>query len=734
MKMKLIAGLLTTTALAFAGATQSAYAASATVQVDANDIGGQVTGANGPEAGVWVIAESRSELATRFIKIVVTDDQGRFVIPDLPKATYKVWVRGYGLIDSKAVDAAPGKLVDLKAVPAPDKAAAAQYYPASYWYALIGTPAESEFPGTGPKGNGISPKLTTPQHWAALQKNCIACHQWGGPATRNMPDMGNNVEAWWERIAKVRAPNDPTMGNHSANVASGMLNGVSQFGKQRALETFAAWTDKIRNGALPTETPPRPKGKERNVVISVWDWGTGNFTHDVISTDRRDPSKNAKGAIYGTDLWNSKVLELIPGTMETKQVPIPATFPPARKTDLEAKLGPQLHNPMLDHKGRVWMTDLQSTKSDNGFCTDEKNNKFAKVFPTATDHTIHIYDPKAKTMVGVPSCFGSHHLAFGYDKNDTLYFSGDTNVLGWIDTKVYDDTKDITKAMGWCPMVLDTNGDGKMEQDRTKWNQTAVVTFGGGEHDAGQTAADEKKLDPKKDTRISGFLYGVNTTPNDKEESVWFARYAPDVPSGIIRMTKGNNAPETCKVEYYSPPKLKDGTYAAFATRGIDVDSKGMVWVSHGSGHISKFDRSKCKVLNGPTAMGDQCAEGWTVYEAPGPKIQDGKTGADYNYLVWIDLHDTFGMGKDTPFIPGSNSDSMVAVQPGGDMMVMRVPYPMGYFPRGVDGRIDDPTTGWKGKGLWSNFATVPVDHQEDGPGDTSKVVHFQMRPDPLAH
>src|SRR5580658_5206400 len=107
-------------------------AAGAAVHVGANDLGGVVTGAAGPEAGVWVIAETR-DLPTRYAKIVVTDDQGRYVVPDLPKAKYQVWVRGYGLVDSPKVDAEPGKQLDLKAVTAPDAAAAAQYYPAIYW-------------------------------------------------------------------------------------------------------------------------------------------------------------------------------------------------------------------------------------------------------------------------------------------------------------------------------------------------------------------------------------------------------------------------------------------------------------------------------------------------------------------------------------------------------------------------------------------------------------------------
>src|SRR6266436_5093308 len=91
------------------------------VRIDNDDIGGVVTSAKGPEAGVWVIAETR-DLPTRFAKMVVTDDQGRYVIPDLPKANYNVWVRGYGLVDSPKLKAAPGKILNLKAVVAPNDA------------------------------------------------------------------------------------------------------------------------------------------------------------------------------------------------------------------------------------------------------------------------------------------------------------------------------------------------------------------------------------------------------------------------------------------------------------------------------------------------------------------------------------------------------------------------------------------------------------------------------------
>src|ERR1700704_2445804 len=157
-----------------------------TVAIDPDDIGGAVTSSNGPEAGVWVIAET-SELPTKFARIVVTDDQGRYVLPDLPRANYQIFVRGYGLVDSARVPAKPGQHLDLKAVIAPDGRAAAQIYPANYWLSLVKIP---------------SGRLS-PDEVAGRIKLCMNCHQIGDKATREIPPVAkgfgpfkSSQEAW----------------------------------------------------------------------------------------------------------------------------------------------------------------------------------------------------------------------------------------------------------------------------------------------------------------------------------------------------------------------------------------------------------------------------------------------------------------------------------------------------------------------------------------------------------
>jgi hypothetical protein len=137
-------------ALALAAPATTLNAQAPGITIGNADLGGVVSGPNGPEAGVWVIAET-NDLGTKFAKMVVTDDQGRYVLPELPKAKYKVWVRGYGLVDSAKVDSEPGKILNLTATIAPSPAAAAEYYPAIYWWAMLQIPQKSEFPGTGPQ-------------------------------------------------------------------------------------------------------------------------------------------------------------------------------------------------------------------------------------------------------------------------------------------------------------------------------------------------------------------------------------------------------------------------------------------------------------------------------------------------------------------------------------------------------------------------------------------------------
>ena len=263
-------------------------AAASRVAIDADDIGGLVTGPNGPEAGVWVIAET-TDLPTKFAKIVVTDDAGRYVVPDLPKAKYKVWVRGYGLVDSPKVDGEPGTQLNLTAVKAPSDAAAAQYYPAIYWYAMLKIPDQSQF-----GGKSDIPEKVTQAAWLTAIKNqaCIGCHQLGQLATRTIPaafgSFQSGEDAWMRRVQSGQAA------ELMVNPLAGQLGGVP-------FKYFGDWTDRVAKGELPASKPPRPQGVARNLVITTWEWGDPKkYLHDLISSDRRNPTVNGYGLLFGS--------------------------------------------------------------------------------------------------------------------------------------------------------------------------------------------------------------------------------------------------------------------------------------------------------------------------------------------------------------------------------------------------------------------------------------------------
>jgi hypothetical protein len=223
-------------------------------------------------------------------------------------------------------------------------------------------------------------------------------------------------------------------------------------------------------------------------------------------------------------------------------------------------------------------------------------------------------------------------------------------------------------------------------------------------------------------------LYTVIPDPTDAN-IVWGA--SEDYPGFIVRLNRGNNAPESCISEVYQVPE------GALDPRGMDIDSSGIPWVAMAAtSQWGRFDRSKCSApLNGPgTETGTHCEEGWTLYQTPGPKMAGSDYPADFHYFGWVDQHDVSGLGKDTPILTGSNSDSLIALDPEtSEWTYLRVPYPLGFYQRGLDGRIDDPDAGWKGRGLYANYGTHLVWHSEGGKGTTGKVVKFQIRPDPLA-
>src|SRR5580692_9077780 len=463
-----------------------APAADVQPRIATDQIGGIVRSPRGAEAGVWVIAETH-DFQTRFAKIVVTDEAGRYLIPELPRAKYSVWVRGYGLADSPGVDATPGQRLALAASVAPDAAAAAKTYPAAYWYAMMKIPEEAQVAALPGGRNG----------YLMWMKNmgCIGCHQLGNLATRTIPkSLGpskTSEEAWLRRLQSGQA------GGQMINIAQGALAGVP-------IHYLADWTDRIAAGELPAVPPSRPSGIERNIVATVRDWSDGKaYLHDLSGTDRRKPTVNGYGKLYGapelsTD--NFPVLDPLHNVATTFKASVRDSDTPTTHDDPVLAPSPYwgderiwdsraiAHNPMSDQTGRVWYTARIRAADNPAFCKQGSNLPSAKDFPIdASERQVAVYEPKSGKYTFVDTCFSTHHLQFSADPDNTLWTSGGHEVVGWLDTKKFDLTGDAAASEGWAPFVLDTNGNGKLD----RWT------------DPGQPP------DPTRDQRLPVSFYSV---------------------------------------------------------------------------------------------------------------------------------------------------------------------------------------------------------------------------------
>jgi hypothetical protein len=683
-----------------------------TLKVGATDIGGVVTGPAGPEAGVWVIAET-TDTPTKFARIVVTNDQGQYLIPDLPVGNYSVWVRGYGLVDSPKLRAKPGMSLNHAAVIAPNAAAAAHYYPAIYWYTMMKIPEASQFGGK----TDIPEKLTQ-NDWLKQMNNvdCIGCHQLGQESTRTIPaqlgEFKSGEEAWMRRIQSGQA------GENMINRIAGQWGGVP-------FKYFGDWTDRIAKGELPKTKPERPQGVERNVVITSWEWSAPDkYMHDLISSDRRNPTVNAYGPLYGSPEYSTDNMPILdPKTnkvsffkMPVADVEMPVSLGPGHAGSVEP-LQPSAywgdrklwdtrannHNSMLDQKGRVWLAASVRGMDNPAWCKKGSDNEYAKVMPLdKSQRQVAMLDPKTMKYSFIDTCFATHHPQFGYDADNTLWLSGTGPVAGWVNTRVFDETGDAKKAQGWAPWVLDTNGNGKLDDFINP----------------GQPA------DAAKDTRITAGSGPYSVMPHPADGSIWYAIGTFAGPPGFLRFD-----PKTKLSEVYYIPK------PGFGIRGGDIGKDGVLWGSGSSGHLMSFDRRKCKgPLNGPTATGNHCPEGWAFYKYPGPGF-DGfpDTSAEASYYTWVDHHNTVGLGDNVPISTANLSDGFVALV-NGKMVSLRIPYPIGFYAKGLDGRIDDPNAGWKGRGLWSTNGDRTPWLMETGKGSSPRAVHIQVRPDPLAN
>ena len=361
---------------------------------------------------------------------------------------------------------------------------------------------------------------------------------------------------------------------------------------------------------------------------------------------------------------------------------------------------------MIDRKGRVWLAATGHKPDNPAFCKKGSSHPSAVEFPlNSTNRRITMYDPKTGKYTAYQTCFGSHHLQFGYDGTETLWAStgGGGGNVGWLNTKMLDETGDIEKSQGWTALVLDTNGNGVRDE----------YTEPG------------KPMDPTKDTRIGATFYAVMPSPTDG--SVWGTLRGN--PGAIVRIDPTKNP-------HKSLAEQSQRTAARVrSARRRHRQARPRLGLARERPHGRIRPAPLQGPLNGPKATGDHCPEGWAFHKYPGPGFKGiGDNSAESSYYSWVDQHNTFGLGDDIPMSTANLMDGLVALNKDGKMVSIRVPYPLGFYAKGFDGRIDDPNAGWKGRGFWAANGDRTPWLIEGGKGTKPLAAHFQLRPDPLAH
>ena len=360
---------------------------------------------------------------------------------------------------------------------------------------------------------------------------------------------------------------------------------------------FADWTDRIASGEVPAQSPPRPTGAERNVVVTLWDWGTEHDGRtDSTPSDVRDATVNANGLVYGV-VQPSDILAVVdPVEHRATTIPIPSNAPriltdtpssPYYGNDPIWARSSDPRSVAMDAEGRVWLTGrVRGPDEQPDFCTDEAN-RFADYFPLEVGtRQVFQYDPPSEQFSEIDTCFSADHNQLGHDER---FYYGFPDGVGWVDVELWDETGDAEASQGWCPTVLDTNGDG-------------VIT-------PGWTEPDEP-VDPARDHRIAYGCY--SPAVNAADGSVWCSDNGRD-DNTLMRLVLGDSPPQSCVAEVYMPPpSITDPP--PYGSGGLHITSDGIVWQDwRGSGHFASFDHSVCTVTNGPTATGQSCPRGLDV-------------------------------------------------------------------------------------------------------------------------
>ena len=260
----------------------------------------------------------------------------------------------------------------------------------------------------------------------------------------------------------------------------------------------------------------------------------------------------------------------------------------------------------------------------------------------------------------------------------------------------WDKTHDAEKSTGWCPAVIDTNGDGKITAGWTEPDQPVDPT----KDHASPSAATRSPSTRKTQHLVLGHRQRAEAADPDHQGQ---------------RTRRRPAAPRSTSLH---PARQQPSS--SWARAACYADSNGVVYDAwRVSGHFTAFDRSKCKSTKDPKADGQSCPEGWTIYRNTNePTYANSQYKAGESYLLHMDKWDTLGFGKDAPvLLPIPNTDSLEVFQPSDQAVhhAARAVSDELTSPAPASGRIDDPNTGWKGKGFWSSYSTYASWHIEGG-------------------
>ena len=561
------------------------------MRVSENELGGVVAGPNGPEAGVWVIAET-TELPTKFAKIVVTDERGRYLIPELPKAKYSVWVRGFGLVNSPKVEAAPGRILDLAAAAAPNEKAAAQYYPAMYWYSLLNVPQKSEFP---------MPKIKSQGEWLNIIKTgaCNSCHALGTPGMRTiLPELGEfktSVEAWKRRLMS---------GQRADRSWSATSRGSTP---TRALAMFADWTDRIAAGELPFAKPARPQGVERNVVVTLWDWASPPAYLARRGRDR--PAQSARQRQW-QDLRLARGqhgLSAGPrsGTHTASEMKHPVRDPNTpsskgtrwrrRPTGAPSRSGtarPSTTTRCSTRRACLVHARVSARPPTRTTASKARMHPSAKLFPIDSERPQFVDVRSGDRQIHAdPTCFPTHHLNFASDADRRC---------GPAPASARACSAGSTAKCTRRPATRRSRKAGLRSCSTPTATAGAMLCRARpaarpGEGQAGRSEHLQRRRQPG---RRLGLGNGAGLSRRSFGSS----------PEPIRPIPRSRNST--------SPPAPRASVRAAptsIATAFSGCRSRADISAS--------FDRRKCKVLNGPTATGKHCPGSWTLHPASRPAI-----------------------------------------------------------------------------------------------------------------